>query len=89
MRMDYANTENPNITNKYFRAMENIWYSNSAENIWESVLGFTVNLLGVVTYGGIIFYVSPFILLFLATSAAVTWAVGRWYIKWIDNNQNQ
>ena len=90
MRTDYSNTDNPEINQKYSNAMNDACSGNcAAEFIWESLLYFFINILGVTAYGGIIGSLSPLILILLIISTTITYLYSKYQIKYSDKNKDK
>lgn len=89
LRMDYSNIDHPKKMEKYSRAIGDAYTIGSPESIWESLLDFSINILGVATYGSIIFIISPVILIFLGISAVITYLFGRYRVWYTDKNREK
>ena len=89
LRMDYSNVDNPKIMEKYWRAMGDTYGACGPEIIWELLLNLGINLLGIITYGSIIFFVSPVILVCLFVSAILIYLYGRYRIRYMDRNRQK
>jgi ABC-type multidrug transport system, ATPase and permease components len=86
MTTDYANTDNPEIQNKFWRASDNLW----ATDFLFSYLSILIkNILGVFTYGAIIITLSPIILVILVFSSVITYYMGKKQIRHIDNYKDE
>lgn len=88
LRMDYANMESPKTREKYQAAINDAWGAASPENILESLFSFGKNTLGILSYGGVLFSLSPLILIFLVISAAVTCFYGQYQIRYQERNRD-
>ena len=89
MRTDFSNTDNPEINIKYSHAMGDASSGQCApEFIWQSLFDFCINAFGVFTYGSIIGFLSPVILLLLMISAVITYLTGKWQQVFIEKNKD-
>ncbi len=90
MRTDFSNTDDPSINIKYQNAMDDACSGNCAgEFVFSSILELLTGLLGIFTYGVLIFRISPLILLFLFLSAYLTYLLGKWQRDYVDKNKDQ
>ena len=91
MRTDYQNTDNPEIAQKYNKIMSDATNGSTCapDFIWNAIFGFSINLLGITAYGGIIGSLSPLILIFLVISTTVTYLYGRYQVKYSEKNRDK
>lgn len=90
MRTDYSNIDNPEFNIKYSNVISDACSGNCApEFIWKALLDFCISLLGIITYGILIFNVSPLILLYLFISALIVFITGKLIIKYKDKNKEK
>lgn len=78
MNTDFSNTDSVENNIKYQNAMNDSKGQNSPEVIWQQLLDLVKVLLGTITYGTIIFTLSPCILILLFLSAVIIYLIGRW-----------
>ncbi len=88
MTTDFPNTDSiePNIM--FQNAMNDAKANCSAETVWQSLIDIANSVLGLLTFGTIITTVSPWIILLLLLSAAVTYAIGRWIRNYTEKNKD-
>ena len=84
-KMDYENTENPKIED-----MKQHTYRGgmAGENISMELNGLLVNLLSIITYGGIIGALNPLILLLLFVTSAVNYAMLAYVRGYTEKNKD-
>ena len=89
MRTDYDNTDNPEKMTKYQMAIDDACSGQCApEFIIQSLRTLFISFLGIVTYGSIISYLSPWILILLVVSSLITYFIGVWQRKYIEKNKS-
>ena len=85
MTTDFANTDNPDVQNKFNRANGNTW---ATDFIFSSIARFLGSILGVLTYSAIIITLSPIILAIIAVSSIMNYLLGKAQIKYIDKHKD-
>ena len=83
---DYENIENPKITDM----LDQSWRgAQSGENMPQELNSLMINLLGIFTYGSIIGVLNPIIILLIAVSSFINYAVLTHVRNYTDRNKDK
>lgn len=88
MEMDYecmASTKGKNLREKGLKMIREA----GASFFYMDVVLFLSNLLGLVSYGGILASLHPLILVLLAVSYGITWYIKKWVNRYIDSRRDE
>ena len=85
---DFANTDNPEMQNKYRYVIDDAKSGGSAADwlIW-AIYVLVLQLLGIFSYSAIITTLSPIVLLIIILSSLVIYLLGNRQVKYIDKNK--
>ncbi|MDZ5048276.1 ATP-binding cassette domain-containing protein [Clostridium perfringens] len=76
MKMDFKNTEDPEVLNKIKSVMNAVMSNNTGvEGVYHTLLGFFGRLTAFVGYISIVLFLSPWILLFLIINVLISYAL--------------
>ena len=87
---DYRNQEN-----EHFRTLQNESFASCNGNfshyaqIYDAAVLFFSNLLGFLTFAGILVTLNPFVIIFLFLTTLVSFLLNRRISKWIEKNTNE
>ena len=87
---DYRNQEN-----EHFRKLQNESFASCNGNfsyyaqIYDAMVLFFSNMLGFLTFMGILLTLNPWMILFLCVTTLISFFLNRKIIKWVDGNTNE
>lgn len=85
---DYSNTDRLDNNTKMQLALGDSKSGCSPELIWKSIFDLLQSALGLITYGTIIFLLSPWVVLLLIASALITYWIARWQRVFFEKNKD-
>lgn len=82
MTTDYANTDHPDMQNKYHCALDNAKSGGAAVDwIFWMVFALALNLLGIASYSAILAWMSPIVFGVLVLSTVILYLLGKYQIS--------